>query len=109
MREPDEAGVDGLHAEFGVLLVPDELLGERQASTTEFDRPRDAGPSRLKLLLLPGEIGLAHRPSPFGPALSRGVLRPPGANVVAKFDILSRKGEFHRPLASRPPDGACCW
>src|SRR6266850_6067653 len=106
MIERDEAQVIIGRVGARILLVPDQLAGERQSQATVLDRPRDARPATLELLALPCKIEAAHRLAGMRPAFPDHIVSQPRAGLIAEDHILPREMQVHYPSVSRRPEPA---
>src|SRR5882757_4731433 len=95
VRESDEAGIDARESAGGVLLVPDQLLQQRQTAATVFLRPRDARPPAVPLSALPGQVELAYPGVVARSRFDRLVLVEPGPDPVAELHLISREIQIH--------------
>ena len=104
MAEPDEPRVDGGQPRARVLLVPDQLLGERQLAAAERFGPADAGPSGVVLGALPREVVGARFGEVVGATVAGHVLGQPGAGLVTEPVVCCREGEIHQTPSCRAPE-----
>src|ERR1700749_186877 len=97
MRVTDEARIDAGEPSRGVLLVPDQLLKQRQPLAAVFGGPGDAGPAAFGLSALPGEVVLADTGVVARARLGGLVLVEPRADPVAELELVRREVEVHDP------------
>src|SRR4051812_2878080 len=106
----DEARVDTGKAQLGVLLIPDDLLQQREAPTPVLHRPIDAGPAAFPLLALPRQVELTRRLAVARPWLRWPVLVDPRANFFSEGRIAGGNIKIHIDLlhaTAEDPAGAC--
>src|ERR1700749_4297620 len=97
MRVTDEARIDAGEPSRGVLLVPDQLLKQRQPFAAVLGGPGDARPAAFGLSALPGEVVFADSRLVARSRLGRLVLVEPRANLVAELELVRREVEVHDP------------
>lgn len=95
MRVPHEACIDSRKTPSRVLLVPDQLLHQRQALAAVRLRPGNARPAALPLSVLPSQVVLADACVVAGPGLGRLVLVEPRSDPIAELELVSREVEIH--------------
>src|SRR6266403_2601151 len=86
-----------------ILLVPDQLAGERQSEPAVLHGPRDARPAALELPALPRQIEAAHGLAGMRPALPDHIVAQPRTGLIAEGHVLSRELQVHYPSVSRRP------
>src|ERR1700688_3514987 len=101
--ERDEAQVIVGRVGARVLLVPDQLAGERQPKSAIFRGPRNARPSALELPALPCKIEAAHGLAGMRPAFPDQIIAQPRTGLIAEDHVLSREMQVHYPSVSRRP------
>src|ERR1700758_640734 len=97
VRVTHEARVDAGEPPRRVLLVPDQLLKQRQPLTAVFGGPGDAGPAAFGLSALPGEVVFADTRVVARARLGRLVLVEPRADLVTELQLVRREVEVHDP------------
>jgi hypothetical protein len=86
-----------------ILLVPDQLAGERQSEPAVLHGPRDARPAALELPALPRQIEAAHGLAGMRPTFPDQIVAQPRTGLIAEGHVLSREMQVHYPSVSRRP------
>src|ERR1700726_2286342 len=97
VRVTHEACIDAGEPPRGVLLVPDQLLQQRQPFAAVFGGPGNAGPDTCGLSALPGEVVFADSRVVARARLGRLVLVEPRADPVAELELVRREVEVQDP------------
>src|ERR1700722_1288423 len=108
MIERDETQVIVGRVGARILLVPDQLAGERQPEPAVLHGPRDARPAALELPALPRQIEAAHGLAGMRATFPDQIVAQPRTGLIAEGHVLSREMQVHYPSVSGRPRPVEC-